>query len=526
MASRELKVVIVGDSREAQRAFSQLDTAASGSMGHMEAVGQKFRDVGSKMMTTGRNMTLGITAPLALIGKSAFDAASDTNESMSKVKTVFGKAAKDIDTFSRTAARSLGLSRQEALDAAGTFGNMFTQLGIGTPVAADMSKQMIQLATDLGSFHNADITDVIEAQSSAFRGEYDSLQKFIPTINAATVEQKALELTGKKTTKELTDQEKALAVQKLMMEGAGAATGDFARTADGAANKQRIMTAQVKDAAAELGDRLLPIGQKVITFFSDLAGRFGDLSPKMQNFILIGAGIAAALGPLVTVFGALSKVLGLIVAHPAIAAIALIAAGLIYAYTQSETFRNIVDTAFRAVATAAGFMKDMALGAIQFLVDKFLAAAEWIVKAAAKAFGWLPGVGDDLRRAAREVEKFRDDVNAKLAGIQSKEVNVRVRALWEDVRNVPAFMQRRAHGGPVMAGTPYLVGERGPEVIVPGSSGTVIPNNRLASAGNGSMMVHVDVHVAGSVSTENDLVTAIHEGLLKLRRRNGDLGLA
>lgn len=39
----------------------------------------------------------------------------------------------------------------------------------------------------------------------------------------------------------------------------------------------------------------------------------------------------------------------------------------------------------------------------------------------------------------------------------------------------------RAGGGPVVAGRPYLVGERGPEVIVPGSSGNVVPNSALAA---------------------------------------------
>lgn len=37
----------------------------------------------------------------------------------------------------------------------------------------------------------------------------------------------------------------------------------------------------------------------------------------------------------------------------------------------------------------------------------------------------------------------------------------------------------RAEGGPVSAGKPYLVGERGPEIIVPRSAGTVIPNDEL-----------------------------------------------
>jgi hypothetical protein len=35
---------------------------------------------------------------------------------------------------------------------------------------------------------------------------------------------------------------------------------------------------------------------------------------------------------------------------------------------------------------------------------------------------------------------------------------------------------QRASGGPVMAGRPYLVGERGPEIVVPQQAGTVLPN--------------------------------------------------
>lgn len=37
----------------------------------------------------------------------------------------------------------------------------------------------------------------------------------------------------------------------------------------------------------------------------------------------------------------------------------------------------------------------------------------------------------------------------------------------------------RAEGGPVSAGMPYLVGERGPEVVVPRASATVVPNSAL-----------------------------------------------
>lgn len=56
------------------------------------------------------------------------------------------------------------------------------------------------------------------------------------------------------------------------------------------------------------------------------------------------------------------------------------------------------------------------------------------------------------------------------------------------------FGGKRAMGGPVAGGTSYMVGERGPELFVPRSSGTVIPNNALGGGAN----VTVNVDASGS----------------------------
>ena len=45
------------------------------------------------------------------------------------------------------------------------------------------------------------------------------------------------------------------------------------------------------------------------------------------------------------------------------------------------------------------------------------------------------------------------------------------------------FAGGKAHGGPVTAGTSYLVGERGPELFTPGSSGLITPNHKLGGGG-------------------------------------------
>jgi len=55
----------------------------------------------------------------------------------------------------------------------------------------------------------------------------------------------------------------------------------------------------------------------------------------------------------------------------------------------------------------------------------------------------------------------------------------------------------RATGGPVASRTPYIIGERGPELFVPNSSGTIVPNNQLGGMG-GDVSVVVNVDASGS----------------------------
>ncbi len=59
----------------------------------------------------------------------------------------------------------------------------------------------------------------------------------------------------------------------------------------------------------------------------------------------------------------------------------------------------------------------------------------------------------------------------------------------------------RANGGPISAGVPYMVGERGPEMIIPKSSGMVLTNGQTKAAlGGESYTVQNNITVTGSDS--------------------------
>ena len=62
-----------------------------------------------------------------------------------------------------------------------------------------------------------------------------------------------------------------------------------------------------------------------------------------------------------------------------------------------------------------------------------------------------------------------------------------------------------ADGGSANANTPYIVGERGPELFVPRSSGTVIPNHALAGAGGTTMVTNNYINAIDTKSFEERL---------------------
>lgn len=323
--------------------FPKMEAAARSSGTKVESNMQRVGSVAGGMLVAGLTEKLTAFASRGLdFVLGGIDLASSFNESLSKVQTIFGESSGEIEAWAETAADSIGLAEGAALDAAGTFGNMFDQLGFGADVTADMSTSMIQLAADMASFHNADITEVIDAQSAAFRGEYDSLQRFIPTANAAAIEQQALAMTGKAAASELTAQEKALAAYTFMLENAGAASGDFARTADSAANAQRRAAAAMTNMQTELGQRLLPAMElvtqaqlrladageryllpaldKVGQFISDNEGKFRALGEVLSD---VGDVIGDQLGGMLeqldlTAVEALAIAIGVVLAGAAV----------------------------------------------------------------------------------------------------------------------------------------------------------------------------------------------------------------
>ena len=203
------------------------------------------------------------------IGKDAINAASDFNEELSKSNVVLGDAAESVQKFASQAALRLGQTRTEALRAASNFAIFGKSAGLSGQELAKFSTDFTTLASDLASFNNTSPEDAIQALGAALRGESEPIRRYGVLLNEATLKQRALSLgIIETTTQALTPQQKVLAAQAEIFAQTSDAQGDFARTSEGLANQQRILTATIADLKIQLGEQLLPIALNVAKFFS------------------------------------------------------------------------------------------------------------------------------------------------------------------------------------------------------------------------------------------------------------------
>ena len=204
--------------------------------------------------------------------------ASSFNESLSKTRVVFGDSSKVVEDFAKKAAVNLGMANGAALEATSTFGNFLQAMGTAKRPATDMSMAMVTLAGDLASFNNASPEDVLLALRSGLSGEAEPMRKFGVALSETAVKAQASKMGIVGVNGVLTEAQKVQARYAIIMAQTTMAQGDFARTSDGAANKQRILAAKMDDVKTKVGQVLLPIKMLVMDGIIKLT----DSLPKLK----------------------------------------------------------------------------------------------------------------------------------------------------------------------------------------------------------------------------------------------------
>lgn len=283
----------------------------------LDQMRDKFRKTAYEIGEAGKNggVAFGVAAGIAakgvdIIGGSALKAgqmigdfihdsikaASDLNESTSKSQVIFGSASKAVADFAATADKSLGLSKQAALEAAASFGNLFLGTGQTQEQAAKLSTKLVTLAGDLASFNNLDPTETLQKLRSGLTGEAEPLRSVGVFLTEAKVKAKGMEMGLADAHGELSEGAKVMARYAIILDETKTAQGDFARTATGLANAQRTENAELVNLQANLGQKLLPVQLAVTHAQVDLFTGLNYLADSMSGKVTPAMLAMAAAG--------------------------------------------------------------------------------------------------------------------------------------------------------------------------------------------------------------------------------------
>jgi len=390
------------------------------------------------MIGTAKKMagTLGVAfaaTQIVQFGKDVVMSASAMEESVSKVNVVFGQGAEKVFDFGNKAAKSMGMSNQSAIEAAGTYGNLFQAFGIGQGKATEMSTTLVQLAADLGSFNNTSTEDAINALRSGLAGETEPLKRFGVALNEVTLKNKAMAMGFGEIKGAMDPAIKAQVTYALVMEQTKLAQGDYQRTSNGTANTMKTLSAQFADAKVAIGQALLPaftlllnafkvaiplitgitkffkensdalkmyaiiLGTAAAAFYGYRAAIIATKATKQLYVVVMALMKGATLASIASTNGMAASMLLLNAAMKAnpigliVTALALLGAAFVFAWKKSETFRGIVIKVVQVILN--GFAK-LVEG-----VGKFIGLLSKV-----PGMGWAKGISDGAKKASESLK--------------------------------------------------------------------------------------------------------------------------
>jgi len=296
MSNARMQIIIDGKSTGAVNATKELER-------QVESMSKKVQTAAQNLSSIGTKLSLGVTAPMMLVGKKALDMAMDVVESENLFTVSMGNMADSAKAWSEQFADSVGLNEYNVRKNLGTFNVMFDAMDMGTDKSYELAQGLTQLAYDMASFYNLDVEDAFLKLQAGIMGEIEPLRRLGIVVNETAVATYAYANGIAEQGEQLTEQEKILARYGVIMDATSKAQGDLGRTLESPANQLRIFREQVDLAAVELGKALLPMLKEVLSRITPLVEGFQNLSDEKKELIVNIGLFIAALGPALFLIG-------------------------------------------------------------------------------------------------------------------------------------------------------------------------------------------------------------------------------
>jgi ElaB/YqjD/DUF883 family membrane-anchored ribosome-binding protein len=306
------------------------------------------------------------------------------------------------------------------------------------------AQDLMSLTLDISTGLQMDQTTVAEALAKAQQGNFKALRSLTPEMAALIKEGADLNT-----------------VMDVLGGTFGGAASEAAETAAG---KMKILSNSVAETKESIGAALLPVVEAALPILQ----KFADWAQKNPNAFLA---IAAAIGGIAIAITAVNFAMALNPFTAIAAGIALLVVGVIYAYNKFETFRNIIKNVINGVAAY-----------FEFMANAWVTAANIIIKGLN-----LINPFDDIPYIPKiSIGRMSNDSDTSGGGM---------------------VIPKMADGGIVTSPTIAMIGEAGPEAV--------IPLDRMKNNGG------ITVNVTGGLATSAEIGQAVVNAIRAYNRSAG-----
>jgi hypothetical protein len=313
----------------------------------------------------------------------------------------------------------------------------------------DLAMKDMNLVMDISTALQTDSSTVADALAKAYQGNFKALRSLSPEMATMIKEGASL--------------------NEIMDVLGGTFGGATAKSAETAAGKMKILTNSLGETKESIGAALLPVLEAVLPVLNKFAAWAQD-NPKAFLAIAAAIGVVAAAIVVTNIAMALNP-FSLIAAG-----VALLVLALVTAYKKFEWFRDGINAIVNTVIGFFAGMVNAAIGAVNAIIS---------------AYNSIPLLPDLPKAPTVPVPQLGKTSNTPAPGRMS--------------------IPRLAEGGIVSSPTLALIGEAGPEAVV--------PLDRMGTGGG------VTINVTGGLATSAEIGESVVNALRAYSRSAGPLAL-
>mgnify|MGYP005789168833 CR=1 FL=1 len=369
-----------------------------------------FKNFGDKVSKAGTALTVGLTTPLTALAVAGVKYNAQMEDFEANLTTLLGNAddAKDMLADLKEMANTTPFETTDLLEA--------TQMMLGFGLETDKTRGYLETLGDISMGNSEKLMSLTRAFSQIGAAGKATMEDINQMIDAGF---NPLQIMSEKTGKsmaELRDEvsEGEISFEDIAeaMEDATKEGGRYYKSMEKASKTMngKFSTAMdaLNTALGEMTESLLPLATKAVEKITDWANAFAELDDESKQTILTIAGIAVAVGPVLTVIGKLSSGIGTTVkAFGTLKTAMDVARGVT---TSTSTAVNGLAKVFSAITSPIG----LAVTGITTSISLISIAVQNMTKDTKEAFTNMGSSASEFITGIDTAESHLDEFNSTL----------------------------------------------------------------------------------------------------------------